>query len=100
MKVTYTQNILQYRGKEQAPDLSVVAVKDGIAIGNIHKMSDSAEGLPFVAFPDYVTFISFFDEGVTFIHHTPVQAGTPWDGTNFILPDTTGFEEIGTVVSE
>jgi hypothetical protein len=63
-------------------------------------MSESAEGLPVLAFPDYVTFISFFDAGVTFVHHTPVKAGTQWDGTNFILPDTTDFEEIGTVVSE
>jgi hypothetical protein len=100
MKITYTQTILQYEGVDTAADLSVVAVKDGIAIGCIHKMSESAEGLPVLAFPDYVTFVSFFDEGVTFVHHAPVKAGTPWDGTNFVLPDTSGFEEIGTVVSE
>ena len=100
MKTTYTQTILQYEGADTAPDLSVVAVKDGIAIGCIHKMSESPEGLPVVAFPDYVTFVSLFDEGVTFIQHAPVKAGTPWDGVNFVLPDTSSFEEIGTIVSE
>lgn len=100
MRVIYTQTMLQYEGVEPAPDLSVVAVKDGIAIGCIHKISTTTEGFPVIAFPEYVTFVSLFDEGVTFVHHDPVQAGTPWDGTNFIFPDRSGFEEIGTIVSE
>jgi hypothetical protein len=100
MKVVYTQTMLQYEGVEPAPDLSVVAVKDGVAIGCIHTVLITEEGFPIIAFPEYLTFVSLFGEGVTFVQHAPVQAGTPWDGTNFILPDTSGFEEIGTVVSE
>lgn len=100
MKVIYTQTMLQYEGAEPAPDFSVVAVKNGIAIGCIHKISTTTEGFPVIAFPEYLTFISLFSEGVTFVQHAPVQAGTPWDGTNFLLPDTSGFEEIETVVSE
>lgn len=100
MKITYTQTVLQYEGEEAAPDFSVVAVKDGIAIGCIHKISESAEGVPFVMFPDYATFVSFFNEGVIFVHHHPVKVGTPWDGKNFVLPDMSGFESIGEVISE
>jgi hypothetical protein len=56
--------------------------------------------LPFVTFPDFLTFISLFDNGVTFIHHAPVKEGTPWDGENFIVPDKSGFELIGEITSE
>lgn len=95
MRTTYTQIILQHDSEEIAPDFSVVAVKDGIAIGCIYKVPNTEGNLPFVAFPEFATFISLFGNGVTFIHHPPVQEGTPWDGENFILPDTSGFELIG-----
>ena len=100
MKAIYTTIVLQYEQEEPAPDFSVVAVKDGMAIGCIYKVANTEGNLPFVAFPEYGTFTSFFDEGVTFVHHAPVKWGTPWDGENFILPDTSGFELIGETTPE
>ena len=100
MKARYTQIVLQYEQEEPAPDFSVVAVKEGIAIGCIYKVPNTEGNLPFVAFPEFATFVSLFDDGVTFVQHTPVKEGTPWDGENFIVPDTSGFELIGETTPE
>jgi|688.fasta_scaffold138959_3 hypothetical protein len=100
MKTRYTQIVLQHEHEEPAPDFSVVAVKDGVAIGCIYKMPNTDGNLPLVILPEFVTFISLFGEGVTFVSHAPVKEGTLWDGENFILPDTSGFESIGEIAPE
>jgi hypothetical protein len=80
-----------------APEMSIVAVKNGKAVACILRGQDAPGGLPQLFIPDYVTFVSLFDGEHEFINHPPVKEGTPWNGTEFILPDLEGFEAVGEI---
>lgn len=100
MRVTYTQLPFPSTNTEEASriEFSVVAVKDGIAIGNMYSMGDTSTGLPMVMVPEYSVFVQFFQPDVEIIHHEPVRSGTPWDGEKFLVPDTSDFVQIGEIV--
>jgi len=72
--------------KEDIPNFSFVAVKNGQAVGNIFKFENTNENLPIVYFPDYDTLLEMISCNTEFIQHEPVPEGTEWDGEKFIIP--------------
>jgi hypothetical protein len=81
-------------------EFSFVAVRDGVSIANIFKFGDVVGDSRPISIPDYETFVSLFAGDVQFINHSPVPAGTEWNGESFVLPDYEGFELLGTIENE